>query len=189
MKIEPLRSGCFQIWLSEQDMRRWGLRFDELSAANAPTRAAIRKLLSVLRTRSPVCSEGCTVEAVPAQDGCLLLFTPHHRLPPPRMPAPQIYGVESANDLLALGERLQNETDLPAASLFGWGDGYRLIVYAGVGSPYRVRAHLSEYAVRVSEGAVAAAFTEEHGTPIAVGDALFLISRGSRPPERRHRAH
>lgn len=182
MKIEPLRSGSFRIWLSETDMQRWGLRFEELSADHAPTRAAVAKLLSVARQRTPVLAEGLTVEALPVEDGCVLLFTPHRRLPPARMPLPQIYSLETADDLLDLGDSLRCLSELPAASLYGWGDRYRLIVYAGIGAPHRVRTRLSEYAVRVGEGAATAAFTEEHGTPLAVGNALQLITRGSHSP-------
>ncbi len=184
--MEGLRGGSLRVWLSAQDMVRFGLEFQSLSADNAPTRAAVTKLLEVAGKRTPLVGEGLTVEAVPVADGCVLLFTPHRRLPPPRMPLPQLFSLQSADDLLDFGRALRGVSELPAASLYGWGDTYRLVVYAGIGAPGAIRRLLSEYAIRLGEGTALAAFTEEHGTPIAVGDALSLIACEFPPPTPPH---
>ena len=191
MKIEPLKSGCFKIWMTEDDMRQWGLRFDEMNADHRATRAAVAKLLAVAGQRTDIRADGMTVEAIPVEDGCLLLFTPHRRQPLVRMPQPRIYTLRTADDLLQLGAGLPADDSLPAASLYGWGEEYRLILYAGMGSPRSGRLRLSEFAEKVGEGAAFAAFVEEHGRPITVGNALHRLcaAHGSPAPEPPHPAH
>ncbi|MBR2339023.1 MAG: hypothetical protein IKA63_06115 [Clostridia bacterium] len=184
MKIEPLKSGCFKIWMTENDMQRWGLRFDDMSADHRATRTAVMRLLAIVKQRTDLHADGMTVEAVPVEGGCLLLFTPHGRRPLFRMPQPQIYALHTADDLLQLGEGLSADDALPAASLYSWGDEYRLILYAGVGGTRGSHLPLAECAEKVGEGTASAAFIEEHGQPITVGNALHRLcaARGSHPP-------
>lgn len=178
MKIESLHSGCLKIWMTNTDMRRWGLQFDTMTAGDHATRAAVTKLLHVVRQHENLPLDGAmTVEALPVDGGCLLLITPRRPRPLLPMPQMQIYALGGAEDVLQLGVGLAGKDPraLPASSLYGWGEGYRLILYPGFCSLYDTRRLLSEFAEKVGEGAAAAAFVEEHGTPLAVGDALHRL--------------
>ncbi len=90
---------------------------------------------------------------------------------------PQIYAIADENELLRLGENLAavDAGGLPLASLYGFGQEYRLITYMGRRKQSGVRRVLSEFAQLVEEGTGAAAFLEEHGTPIIRGIALHRL--------------
>ncbi len=186
MKMEPLKGGCLKIWMSSTDMHRWGLRFECMSADDTATRRAIHRLVHIARQREALrAEEGLTVEALPASEGCLLLFTPQRPFVPPRSPKPIIYALDNGDDLLELGDRLCRfeRRALPAAALYGWGERYRLIVYADPAPAPALHRLLNEYAQPVAAGYAAAAYTEEHGTPLIATQALQrLTARESHAP-------
>ncbi len=176
MKMESLRSGALKIWMTEHDMRRWGLRFEALGAHDRATDAAVTKLLQVARGRAVLPETGAmTVEAVPLEEGCILLFTPRRNLPPCRMPPPKVWAIRTADDMLQLGRYLTSVKRLPTASLYRWGDEYRLVTYPGFGGWQDVCRRLEEFAEPIGEGKEMAAFVEEYGTPVAVGNALTRL--------------
>lgn len=188
MKIETLRDGAFKIWMTDTDMHRWGLRFEDMSADDAPTRAAVMRLLHIARQRDVFPEAvGIMVEAVPVADGCVLLFTPRRKRPCFRMPHAKVYALAGANDVLQLGAGLSSAVELPTASLYGFGEEYRLIVYPGLCAWQDTCRRISEFGRLAGEGSAVAAFVEEHGNAIAVGDALNRL-RESRLPERRRPA-
>jgi hypothetical protein len=121
------------------------------------------------------------VEAIPVEDGCVLLLTPEHRRPLFHMPQAQIYAFHNVDDVLQFGEALKGAAlpELPTASLYEWDSEYRLILYPGLCPLRDSRFLLSEFAQQVGEGTAAAAFVEEHGTPVTVGDALHKLVLGS----------
>ena len=176
MKIERLPSGSYQIWMTDADMQRWGLRFETMGAQDAATRAAIRRLLQLLGHRG-LWTNGVslTVEAVPIEQGCLLLFSPKREWPLCAVLCPQIYALNSAGEVLQLGQALGETETLPSASLFLWGEEYRLIVYPDPRTSRCEQLPLSEFAQPIAQGHTAAAFTEEHGQTITVGNALHRL--------------
>ncbi len=179
MKMEPLKGGCLKIWLSGTDMHHWGLRFESMSAEDTATRRAIHRLIHIARQREALrAEEGLTVEALPTDEGCLLLFTPQRLFVPLRSPKPIIYALYSGDDLLELGDRLcrWDSRILPAAALYGWGPSYRLIVYADPAPAPALHRLLNEYAQPVATGYAAAAYTEEHGTPLIATQALQRLT-------------
>lgn len=187
MKMESLRDGALKIWMSDDEMRRWGLRFEQLSARDRATGAAVTKLLQVARGRAVLPEAGrILVEAVPFDGGCLWLFTPSHQRLFGRMPHAKGFALQTADDVLLLGKRLRYGTPLPTASLYQWGDQYRLVVYPGFGTWRHVCRQLAEFAEPIGEGAGMAAFVEEYGRPIAVGNALTRLREACRP-ERKDR--
>ncbi len=184
MKIESLHNGCLKIWMTDSDMRRWGLQFESMAASDQATRAAVTKLLRIARQHEDLPLDGAmTVEAVPVESGCLFVITPQRLRPLLPMPSMQIYALNSADDVLQLGAGLRGEERrmLPAASLYRWGEAYRLILYPGFCAGQDLRRLLSEFADKVGEGVAAAAFVEEHGTPLAVGNALQRLTAPESP--------
>ncbi len=188
MKLEPLNSGCLKIWLSHTDMHRWGLQFDRMHAQDSATRRTILKLIAVARERGMFGTHvGLTVEALPIDEGCLLLITPH-TAPPLPTPEPTVYTVADADALLHLGKALHTipEQQLPTASLYRWNQEYRLIVYTGTEPAHPYHQLLGEFADRLADGCAAAAYTEEHGERLLVGNAFHTlkasVSRALPPP-------
>lgn len=178
MKMEPLHSGSLKIWMSHDDMHRFGLSFATMSARDTATRQAIFRLLHIARRRHIFPDDkGLTIELLPVDSGCLLLLTPGHRYP-----KPAVYAIHTADDLLRFGDSLAQlpVRDLPTASLFGWDEEYRLILYPDLNFD-SCKQLLSEFAEPIANGYITAAYTEEHGRTLAVGNALerLLTAHGS----------
>lgn len=175
MKMEPLKNGSLKIWMTEEDMQHFGLQFEHMSAHNEATRRAVSRLISVARDRHLLHTGGeLTLEALPLGNGCLLLVTPRCGEPLFPLPQPAVYHLQNADDLLQLtdGLRLLPTNTLPAASLFAWPTGYRLIVYPHkTKSCHRCCQLLCEYAQPINDP-LAVAHTEEHGTALCIGNAF-----------------
>ena len=183
--MELLRDGALKIWMSEQEMHRWGLCFEQLSARDRATGAAVSKLLQVARGRAALPEAGSiTVEAAPFEGGCIWLFTPHRPRVFGRMPPVKVFALQTADDVLLLGRWLGAREHLPTASLYQWGEEYRLIVYPGLGAWREWCRRLAEFAEPIGEGAGEAAFVEEYGRPITVGNALTRLREACRPVRR-----
>lgn len=186
MKMEPLKSGRLKIWMTQSDMQRFGLSFDTMNTRDAATRHAVLRLLNIAKQRHAFFAcDGLTVEALPISEGCVLLLTPggHRRAYTPAKPT--VYTIRNADDLLRFGNSLSRvpRHKLPAASLFGWEQEYRLILYADTDALTAEPCNrlLLEFAEPIANGYSAAAYTEEHGRALAVGNALeqLLTARGS----------
>ncbi len=193
MKMEPLSSGDLRIWMTDEELCRWGLRTENMRADTPQTTRAIRRLLGIARQRRVFSASGSVlVEALPIEGGCLFLFsTP--ALPTPPFILPQLYVLESAEALLQFGETLSTLPDrkLPPASLYRQGDAYVLVLYDGFGTAQGCSRLLQEFGYRLGDGYAATAYIEEHSNPITVGDALQRLSAAyeSRPPMPPHPPH
>ena len=173
--MEQLKSGSLKIWLTHHDMEHWGLVFDRMAADDIATRHVILRLLRVAEERLLLPTDtDVTVEALPIDGGCLLLLTPHSAFSRVRLHEPTVYSFFTADDLLHFGRCLQALSPrlLPTSSLFGWQREYRLIVYPDIPLQSDCRRQLLEFATPAAKGYVAAAYTEEHGVRLVIGDAL-----------------
>ena len=199
MKMEQLENGCLKIWLDEPDMQEMGLRFEEMDYRNAATREAVARLLETAREQTGFeAPDGLLVEVLPLDKGCLILMTPGRAAPAAapserrrfrmvRAGGPFVYAVEGVDQLFQLCAGLKRfrrtggETAFrdPASSLYRFGNGYRLVIYHGFVTPRGMSGMLSEFGKLVGEGDAAAAFTAEHGQPLAIGDAVEQLGRCS----------
>ena len=66
MKIEPLNSGDLRIWMTDDELCRWGLRLDDMKAGKPETSRTIRRMLGIARQRQAFSGNGSVlVEALP----------------------------------------------------------------------------------------------------------------------------
>ena len=191
MKMELLENGCLKILLTEEDLNRLGLSFASLDYDTPATRSAMQTLLLAARNETGFDpTGGLVVEALPVDDGCLLLFTPtasHRRIRLKKAVGPYIYEVEDAEQLFRLAEGLSRYRQplqkrlLPSAgsSLYLFGEKYRLVLYPASVLPRGVQDLMREFSRSAGEGDAAAAYTAEHGRAIAVGDALTRLCRAA----------
>lgn len=189
MKMEPLKSGRLKIWMTQSDMQRFGLSFETMNTHDAATRHAVLRLLSIAKQRHAFFAcDGLTVEALPISEGCVLLLTPEGRRRTCMPAKPTVYTIRSADDLLRFGDSLSRvpKSKLPTASLFGWEQEYRLILYTDTDAATAEPCNrlLTEFAEPIADSYSAAAYTEEHGRALAVGNALeqLITARGSSAP-------
>ena len=176
MKMELLESGCLKIVLSNEDLEEMGLTFDRLDYRNAETQRAIQRLLLLARQETGFHHNGdLTVEAIPLEDGCLLLLTPAYARRRVRMKkavGPYIYRVPDINRLQAQRGDAPERTLTAGSSLYQLGGAYGLVLYPAMPLTKEASALLQEFAQPAGEGDAAAAFAAEHGQPLAIGDAL-----------------
>ena len=196
MRMEPMDNGCLKIWLNTEDMQALNLRFETMDIRDPSTREAIAKLLRAAEEQTGFhAANGLLVEALPLNEGCLLLLTPgsstggerpgSHRLRMVRAGGPLVYSLAGVDQLFQLEhgwqrfrrpERTGSGFREPATSLFRFGNQYRLVVYPSFIVPKGMRSMLSEFGTLVGEGDAAAAYTAEHGQPLAVGDAMDRLA-------------
>lgn len=189
MRMELLDNGCLKILLTGEDLRCRSLSFDTLDYRDSHTREALHALLEAAQEQvgfPP--TEHLLIEALPVEDGCLLLVTPEKsgcRLRLKTAKGPYIYRLDNAERLLQLADGLSRLyrreaalVDCRGSSLYRAEDGYRLILYAPKGLSGPVRRLLTHLAEPEGEGDAAAAFVEEHAAAVSVGDALPRLIAG-----------
>lgn len=187
MKMELLENGCLKIMLTDEELQAMDLTFERLDYRNAETQRAIQKLLSAARQETGFHSNGdLTVEAIPLENGCLLLLTPslsRRRIRMKKAVGPYIYRIQDIDGLFCLAEnwnRLQSRRRLtPGAaciaagsSLYRLDGAFGLVLYPAMPLSKEIGALLQEFAQPAGEGDASAAFAAEHGQPLVIGDAL-----------------
>lgn len=175
-----MRSGGYRVFLSDEDLKQWGLSFASLDSRSPETRALLSAVSLMVCDSGEWEGEGMEVEALPVEGGCFLLLTP---IRPPsckarlrRPAAPLVYHVPDADALMSLLAAMRppssGRSRLAASSLYAWKSGYRLILYPFEPISAAAQARLSEWAEPVAAGAAAAAYVAEHGKPLMIGNAL-----------------
>jgi len=187
--MELSDNGSLTILLTDAELGRFGLRFEQLDYAVPATRLAIHSLLDDARRNLGFdCSGSLLIEALPTDTGCLLLVTPagaRRRIRMKRAAGPLVYRFADVDALFSMAEAwnravrcgTQTRTVREKAvrrgdwvsSLYLSPDGYRLILDE---PPAGALPLLEEFGQWIGEGALGAAHTAEHGVPLAVGDAM-----------------
>ena len=181
-----MRGGGYRVFLSDEDLKAWGLDFASLDSRSPATRALLSAVSLVVHGSGDFESEGIEVEALPVEGGCFLLLTPTTpaiRKPKLRRAAePLVYRVPDADALWGLADAIATpsagRSRFAAGSLYAFPDGYRLVLYPFEPLSAAMAARLSEWAEPAGVGGAAAAFVAEHGRPLAIGDALQRLHEG-----------
>ncbi|MBR3289341.1 MAG: hypothetical protein IKI63_01030 [Clostridia bacterium] len=184
MERERMRGGGYRVFLSDEDLKQWGVDFASLDSRSPATRALLSAVSLVVRG-GEWDGEGMEVEALPVEGGCFLLLTP---IRPPvlkpkvrRPAAPLVYRIPDADawlGLLAAVSSSGERSRFAAGSLYAWTDGYRLVLYPFEPLSAVMQARLSEWGEPVASGAAAAAVVAEHGKPLVIGNALERLHEG-----------
>lgn len=201
MQFDMTDSGALRVLLSDGELGRMGLTFANLDGASPLTHSALKTVLLSAEAQAgfdisaPMC-----IEAIPVEGGCLLLFTPEHRDTTRfwrRAGAPAaVWRFDGADALLSFGQALtpltawiKRRASLCAASLYGAGETYWLILHAPSLLPRGLLPILSEFSERVG-GQAAAMHVAEHQSAICLRDALLrLTGLESLVPTPRDRPH
>lgn len=184
MEQELLKNGSLRIFVSKRELDAFGIRFETLDIRTERTRAFLTAVLLAANATAEMDLSRLTIEALPTEEGCLLLLTPlwatPRKLRSRRAESPLVYHFASTDALLALAKgwkrlypaphRLGNP--LGASSLYAFADGYRLVLSPVSPLSRAASVLLDEWGVRAGVGDAAAAFAAEHGKALCVGDAL-----------------
>lgn len=193
MKIEPLDSGDLHIWMTDDELCRFGLCLEDIRAGTPTANRALRRLLSLARQRIPFPSAArIAVQVIPLNGGCVFVFiapvTPFSHTQ-----GPFLYVFDTPEMLLQFAEALATlpQNTMPWASLYRRGQEYVLIVYASDERSGCCESLLNEFAVPLGEGYTVAAYVEEHATVMTMGDALIRLRAVYESPQPMppHQAH
>lgn len=186
MQMEPLNNGSLRILLTGEDLARYALTFDTLDYQNEPTKKALNDLLQQAHQqyRFPL-GDTLLIEALPMEDGCLLLISPNHsgrQVRLKRSAGPYIYEIESTDRLLQLAggmTRLCRDNHtlfIGSSSLYRYGSKYHLILYPLTPLSTRLRRMLGTLSTLRGQGDAVAAFSAEHGIAVSIGDAVERLT-------------
>ena len=71
-----MRGGGYRVFLSDEDLKQWGLDFASLDSRSPETRALLTAVSLIVHGSGDPEGDGMEVEALPVEGGCFLLFTP-----------------------------------------------------------------------------------------------------------------
>ena len=183
MEQELLKNGSVRIFVSAREMDAFGITFASLDIHTEATRTFLAAVLLAAGDCAAFDLSRVTVEALPTEDGCILLLSPSWTLARRvrrKNGTPLIYEFSSADALLGLAAAWRKRYAPPsylgcalsASSLYTFAEGYRLILYPLSPLSLSARQLLCEWGQKAGYGEAAVAFTAEHGHAVCIGDAL-----------------
>ena len=171
MNIEPIQDGLLRVWLTQEELRQWGL--SEESPDLRRVRRLVRRAMAAVGQRPGK----VTAEMIPVAGGGVLLISPKRY---PEADQPVVYRLDT-DALLSLWEQWPEEGPTPVCALYEMEEEYRLAVYPDEPLSLRQMRLLLEYGTPLAGGEGAAAHAAEYGTLVAMGE--LLTARGHRPPD------
>lgn len=192
MILELVDETRLLIILSPEDMEDYQLTFDSLDWRDGHSRKVIKEFLQLACRQKGFCpgDSRLLIEAVPDEEGCVLLVTMLPEEKPKRKryrikenhPAltPFLFRFDQAENLLAAIDRVYRQFYRAkgaacSSRLYLLGGAYYLILYGGRRLPCPVEILLTEYGVYQGKGSQAAAQVLEHGKLLAGEDAISLL--------------
>ncbi len=179
MKIEEIRAGCVRIWLSAEDMARYGITYRDMARGDPRTDRMVRHVLEVVAQYTGHTAVRYTVEALDTEEGCLLLVTATDTAEETELPYVCVF--TRLSTLFRLAARWDAVDAAAYSTLYAVPHGYILVISPTQEESSSLRL-LYRYAERVECGAIAAAYAAEHGTLLADGDALERLAVTAREP-------
>ncbi len=168
---ERLGNGNYRVFVSDEELREWGLSFDGLDGNSPTTKALLSAILTAIGAEEEWGADGVTAEAFPAEGGCFLLLSGRHRYARKRRRRPLIAVFSDADGLFSFSKAVA-ETEA-ASALYTWNGNAVLVVDTDT---KREEALLWEFGAETAYGATAAAFLAEHGTLVFADHALQRLN-------------
>lgn len=173
MKIESLSNGCLRIWLSSQELARFGVSMETMEEQSRSTRQMLRELLNAAARQEGRRCIPALAEAIPVAGGCVLLLTPRRRAAGGAV----VFRPRDLEALYTLAEQWQAVRGAACTSLYELDEEYRLVVSAAGRLSLPLRRLLCAYGEPLGSGAAAVAAVEEHGRLLCAGRALETLLR------------
>lgn len=179
LKVEHIARRRLRIWLTEEELQAWGIRFRQLGESRVQTERLLHKVMPSVRQFFPS-SVRVSVEAIPVEGGCVLLVGTEGL----RAGGPLVCRVEQLDALYALAEQwLSQETAPVNNSLYLMEDAYLLVLYPVEPLSLRRQALLREYGNGTVYGEAAAAYADEYGRLLVAGEAMKALTGCASGPQ------
>lgn len=186
LDFELINEDKLKICLTRQDMDEAGLAYETMNYADAHTKRALLLLLEKAKNQAGFAPRGAKlfIETYETEDkGCDLYFTIIRR--PSRLKGsqatipPVLFEFDGISELITgackVFERYSHR--IYKSSLYRLKGKYRLLVYSLDYSDKLSVYFLSEFASKISEDEVLAAYTIEHGREMLVDSAIDILSK------------
>lgn len=174
MKIEEIRTGCVRIWLTADDMARYGITYRDMARGDARTDRMLRCVLAVVAQYTGHASARYTVEALDTGEGCLLLVTASAYTS--SVQPPFVCAVTQPQKLFRLAADWCAGQTTAYSELYATEHGYILVIHPAPDDVPTSIQRLYRYADRVECGQAAAAAAAEYGTLISQGDVIERLA-------------
>lgn len=174
MKIEEIRTGCVRIWLTADDMARYGIAYRDMAQGDARTDRMLCRVLAVVAQYTGHASARYTVEALDTGEGCLLLVTASAYTS--SVQPPFVCAVTQPRRLFRLAADWCAAEQTAYSELYATEQGYILVIHPTSDSASTSVRRLYRYADRVECGPAAAAAAAEYGTLISQGDVIERLA-------------
>ncbi len=177
MERERLGNGCYRVFLSDEELREWGLSFERLDGRSPCARALLSAILVAVSEGESLFDDGVVAEVFPVEGGCFLLFSQERERQSiiGKTGVPLCAAFETADDLFSFSSAAASL--LPMASdLYTTENRLWLVLYPVGEREEQTATLLSEWECSVRHGAVFAAYLEEHGRCTYRGDALERLN-------------
>lgn len=185
MDVVLLNAEKLEIALNCADMQKLDLSYEEMDYSDEQTRKTLVALLEYAKTTANFHPRGAKllVEVFPRADGgCVLHFTSlgsRFRSYPSHLALePVVFEFSDADTLLEASVKTfaRYSHRIYKSSLYRYREQYRLVVYPLDYSDQLSVYFLSEFARKVGQGEILAAYVEEHGELIIADNALDTLS-------------
>ena len=176
MKVDRIGNDSLRVWLSDEELEKWGICYATMRHGETHTDRLIRQVTALSQQRTGRFKRGTVVEAIPVEGGCVLLVSAPRPLRVER--GPLVFRVEELEALFRLAERWTGTCPdtVPCISLYEQDDTYALILYPVAALTPTQKAILREYGRLTGIGSAAAAVIAEHGHLLASGNALEQLT-------------
>ena len=187
--IERIDEKKLMIMLEEEDMNSLELTYDKVSWKNQKFKLLVAKLLALAKFRTGFSVDDCklSIETVPQNPGCLLIFTLFPDLKKntdalvpmaDETRCPYIYRFDAVDDLFELFcklERVKNH-GIKSLILFRLSKKLFAVVYLNNDIvPRHTLALLDEYSDQIAYDSLTEARLREFGEPVARLDSRFMV--------------
>lgn len=177
MKVDRIGSDSLRVWLSDEELEKWGICYATMRQGETHTDRLIRQVTALSEQCTGRMKRGTVVEAIPVEGGCVLLVSAPRPLRVEK--GPLVFRVEEVEALFRLAERWADAcpgNTVPCVSLYEQDDAYAVILYPVAALTPTQKAILREYGRLTGIGAAAAAVVAEHGHLLASGNALERLA-------------
>lgn len=185
LKIEAIDEATIKVVLTNKEMNAYHLSYETMDSNDTATKKLLVAVLGRVKGKTDLDLENSRlfVEAYPLGEGGLILYVNFMKntAKPVRssgLSTPLVFSFSNLEALCAACLRLQKQVPhlILQSRLYRVQDGYHLVLWSYCRLEQRLLRILREYGRLRGKGAVACAWTQEHGKALLEQDAVTVMA-------------